>query len=399
MRGLRALLDPGAWRNVQPRLDPEAPSLRIAHRTDPGETKLRTIVGCVVLTLAGIVAYWMRSDGFAVFVACGFGLFALLNLLVAFLNRGFEMDVSLRPDEVVYCSKWMGRTTAWREPLSSYQGVLLREEHLRRQSIGNIESTKTKHVVELLHEDSAKTIPLLVQTDGGPPRAAQEAFAARFRLPALTPDSEQMTLSVAALVVKDPGPPPSGITLESRDGATRVVLGSSQRAKWLTALFWVALPLGFGALAYQIEPVAGYAAAAMATLFVLMIFGASRLMHGKPAAEHAAICLNADRIWVERPRLDAPQWIDAARTALVDAIAPDGPRESLPLESMPRNAVAQVRVDVYVSHSSGASGGTPHARLLIEAEAARLEYVGTQFEGKKLEWVRDYLRYRLAKGI
>jgi hypothetical protein len=352
-----------------------------------------------MLAVAAGVGYALRDDTFGLFGAGVLALFALLNLLAAALSAGFEMDVSVRPDEVVYSSKWIGRTTAWREPLSQYRGVLLREEHLRDRGVGNIESTKTKYVVELLHEELDKTIPLLVKAEGEPPRAEQETFAARFRLPALAIDAQDVVLREAPAAARDPGPPPPGVWLENPNGVTRVIIGSSSRTKWLTALFWVLPPLGFGALAYQIEPVAGYAAAAMAALFVLMIFGASRLLHGKASDERAAICLNVERIWVERPGMDAPQWIDAARTALAEAIAPDAPRESLPLESMPRNAVQQVRVDVYVSHGSDSSGGTPHARLLIEAEAARLEYIGTQFEGKKLEWVRDYLRHRLAKGI
>jgi len=40
-----------------------------------------------------------------------------------------------------------------------------------------------------------------------------------------------------------------------------------------------------------------------------------------------------------------------------------------------------------------------HGRPLIEAASTRLEYIGAQLEGKKLAWVRDYLRYRPASRV
>jgi hypothetical protein len=263
-----------------------------------------------------------------------------------------------------------------------------------------MESTETRHVIELVHDDPSKTIPLFFERDGPPPQREHLAFAERFRLPALSEDAgEEVDSAAARAPAEDPGPPPSGVRVETADGETRIVIGDSRRARWLVALFWGALPLCFGALAYQIEPMAGYLAAGMAILFIVMIFGVSRLLDGKRKNEHGAICLNDERVWVERPEMARPQWIETARTALVNAIAPDARTESLPLESMPRGAVARVRVDAYVSHDSHSAGGAPHARLLIEADEARLEYIGTQFDAKKLEWVRDYLRHRLAKEI
>ena len=69
-----------------------------------------------------------------------------------------------------------------------------------------------------------------------------------------------------------------------------------------------------------------------------------------------------------------------------------------------REAIEQIRVDTYTSHNSGSShgsghgGSTGHGRLLIEGDGGRLSYIGTQFDRKKLEWVRDYLRHELAGG-
>jgi hypothetical protein len=63
----------------------------------------------------------------------------------------------------------------------------------------------------------------------------------------------------------------------------------------------------------------------------------------------------------------------------------------------PRSHIEQVRVDSDTSHSSDSERGTSrHARLIIEGDAGRPEYIGTPFDRKKLEWGRDYLLYRLT---
>ncbi|MEZ5364172.1 MAG: hypothetical protein R2748_17990 [Bryobacterales bacterium] len=262
MQGLRAIFDPATWRPVRPKLDPRSAVLQVGHITPPLDTKLRTIVGLGVLGLAAIGAYLGRGETIVVLVACGFGLFALLNLLIAWLNAGYCVEIALRPDEVVYRARWMGRETAWREPLPNYRGVLLREEQLRRQSIGNLDSTETRFWVELAHENPSKTVPLYFQAGGAPPRERQEAFAERFRLPALLPDGEAEISSGSTRTASDPGLPPSGVRVESKGESTRIVIGSGHGEKRLVALIWLSFPVIVGAIAYRIEPLAGYWAGA-----------------------------------------------------------------------------------------------------------------------------------------
>ena len=395
MSKLSALLRPAAWRRIQPRLDPLAPVLRLEHTTDPGETKLRAGVGLAVLVSSAFSAYWGRDDWFLFLASCGFCLFGVLNLVMAVVGAGYRLEVVFKPDEVVYRSRWMGREMAWREPLSAYKGVLLREEQSRRGGVGNADTTRTLHFLELAHDDPAKTVPLYYQEGGTPPRELQYRFAKRFRLPVLAQDSgRDVALDALPPAVRDPGPPPSGVRIETRGDTTRVVIGRGRSEKRLTLVVWASFPLAIGAVAYQIEPMAGYLAGGMAALLELMILTVGRLFQGKEAVEEGAICLDGDRIWVERPGGPAADWIQTARTAFAGAFAPEARTESLPLDSMPRSAVEQIRVDTYASHDSDSS--VPHARLLIEARAGRLEHVGTQFDRKKLEWARDYLRYRLS---
>jgi len=75
-----------------------------------------------------------------------------------------------------------------------------------------------------------------------------------------------------------------------------------------------------------------------------------------------------------------------------------------PPKTLPRLAIEQIRVDTYTSHYSGAArgsstgGSTVRGRLVIEGDDGRLDFVGSQFDKRKLEWVRDYLRHDLAGG-
>jgi hypothetical protein len=152
----------------------------------------------------------------------------------------------------------------------------------------------------------------------------------------------------------------------------------------LAALLWIAMPLVVGALAYRVEPRAGYAAAVVSAIIALLLFLSERRAQGKRQSLGApAICLDENRIWIERPI--EPRWIETTRTVFAEAPAPDALGESLPLDSMPRLAVQRIRVE-------------PPARLLIEADAGRLELARSASDRNRLEWVRDYLRYCLAQA-
>ncbi len=396
---LRRLLDPGDWLAVKPQLDPDALSLSFEHKPDPGEVKLRIIVGLIVISVVAVVVYFVE-DGFARFVACGFGLFGLLNLVYGVVQSGFEMSLAVTPDQVKVRKKsWFGGES-WSEPLSHYRGVMLRESRIRDQGVGNLESTKIYHIIELAHDDPGKTVPLHVSQGAGPPRAAHEAFARRLRLAALYPDSSREAVRDVGDLDRplssrgpatDPGPPPPGVVVERRADETRISIGAGRLGNRLAMLFWLAIPLIFGFIGYQVEPLFGLAAAAMAALFVLMMFGLGRLMSG--AEKPLAVCFSSERVWIDRPETSRPAFVDAARTAVQQFAGAAIPEARPILESLPLGAVEQIRVDTYVSQRDE-GGPISYPRLLIEADAGRLEFMSSQFDRKKLEWVRDYLEHQ-----
>jgi len=194
---------------------------------------------------------------------------------------------------------------------------------------------------------------------------------------------------------RDPGSPPEGVRLKASGDVTRVVLGNASDVGTLVALAWIALPLLFAALAYRVEARAALVNLAVAALIALALFNAKRLFRARRrAVEEPAICLDSERIWIERP--DRLSWTAPASTAFADALSPDTPEESLPLESMPRRSVQFIHI--VDSRPPGADSEAPaRPRLLIEAGAGRLECAGAPSDRAKLEWVRDYLRYRLAQ--
>ena len=376
---LRSLFDPGDWLAIKPQLDPQSPVLQLTHVPDAGEVKLRIWLGLAVLAVVAVVIYFVRRDGFAVFVACGFGFFGLLNLVYGVLQSGFSMSLAITSSEVMVDSATLFGAHNWREPLSNYRGVLLREEQIRDSSSSRIAPTRRFFIVELAHHDPSRNVAVYVKEAGPSPRGVQEAFARRFDLPALSPDSSGESARLAAELDRelaeqggrfaDPGPAPSGVTLKQRDGATRIVVGAGTAARGFAWLWWLSIPILFGGVAYMIDPRFAPVAGGMGAVFVLMILGLGMLFEGRGGRNEWAICIDAEKVWVTTPSGS----------------------------SLPRSRIEQVRVDSYTSDSSDSKRGTSrHARLIIEGDAGRLEYIGTQFDRKKLEWVRDYLLYRLT---
>ncbi len=369
-RWLCCLLDPGDWRAVKPRLDPAASVLRIDYAPSAGEVKLRFWSGAFVLVIAGAVGYWLWDDFIAIFVIGGLALFGLLNLLYAFLQRGFTLTLAIGERSVAFDSRTRFGRKSWQEPLANYRGVRLRETQTADRGIDSIDETKRFHIVELAHADPGKCVTLYVKEEDPPPRDIQEAFARRFRLAALAPEEDRETRPAV-----DPGPPPSGVKIETGGGTTRVRVESGWVGRLLVWLFWLCVPVIFSAITYQIEPDFVPYAAGISLIFVLIMLGMGAILSRWSGPARRAICIDAARIWIE----------------------PSGNAAS----GLPRDAIERIRVDSYLSHRIGGSthGTARHGRLLIEAASTRLEYIGSQLEGKKLAWVRDYLRYRLANRV
>ena len=191
---------------------------------------------------------------------------------------------------------------------------------------------------------------------------------------------------------KPPGPPPAGVRVKTKAGTTRIVVGDAEMSVY-TAAAWVAIPAALAVIAYK----AGAGTAAWKTAVSLFLaFSMLALVRvlrtRRPQEEPSVVCLDEERIWIEHPETPAP-WVEAVRTAFADAVDPERPAESLPLDSMPRSVVEQVWVEARPAPNADVE---PHVRLLIEASAGRLELIAAAADQERLGWVRDYLRFRLS---
>ena len=407
---LKGLFDPGDWIGMKPQLDPSSSLLALDYKSEPGEVMLRIGVGGFVFVVASII-YTVIDDEVGILVALGFGFFGLLNLILGVLKSRFEKSMLFTGHDVLVKTRGLFGRREWREPLANYRGVLLREHHMRDQGVGNVASTKTYHVIELAHANAGRTLPLYVRQGGGSPRDIQEAFARRFDLPALAPDSggetaravDALDTPLSAQPAIDPGPPPSGVRVRRHGDATRIVVGQGRAGAILVVVSWTSIPLIFGGIGYMIEPVAGLMAGGMAVLFVAIMFGAAKLMGTDARKLEPALVVERDRIWIDRPKHD--DRLSRLGRRIFSAISG---REIVagaqPPETISRDAIEQIRIDTYTSHYSGSSHGNSHGgstvrdRLVIEGDDGRLNYIGSQTDKKKLEWVRDYLRHELARG-
>ena len=170
--------------------------------------------------------------------------------------------------------------------------------------------------------------------------------------------------------------------MERTGGTTRIRIGINRLGGGLAPLIWLGVPLAFAFFGYQINPFAGLVAGGMAAVFVLMLLWLGRLASSDEEA--GAVCYNDERVWIERPELKTPAFVDATRSAVEQFAGVDFPDPRPVLESLPLGAVEQIRVDT-CSSPSEEQGATPHARLSIEAEAGRLEYTLKQHERSKLD--------------
>jgi hypothetical protein len=157
--------------------------------------KLRIRLGLAVLAVVAVVLCFVRRDGFAVFVACGFGLFGRLNLFYGVLQSGFSMSPAITSSEMIANSAALfGRSQPARAPACRFC------------------------IVELAHNEPSRNVAVHVKEGGPSPRGVQEAFARRFDLPALSPDSSGESARPVAQLDRrlaeqsgrfgDRGPPP-----------------------------------------------------------------------------------------------------------------------------------------------------------------------------------------------
>lgn len=414
---IRSFLDPGGWLGMKPALDPSATVLSLDYKPSL-IWKLRLTVGGVVLAIVATVIHFSQDDDIT-FVAVGFGLFALLNIVRGLAESRFEISILITDDMAIVKRRTFFGREDWQEPLANYKGVLLRERSTRQGRY---------NIIELVHDDPGRTLPLFVTREKGAARDTQEAFAQRFDLPALYPDGGQMVArDVGALdrtlgdhasgVVEevsdfpigehrdadalpvDPGPAPSGVIVTRDSDAIHIVVGQGAVGRSFTWLFWLALPFVFGGGVFLLQPYMGILVFGMCSIFVLMMLGLQRLFRGGKEDSETVLGLDATSVWVKYAQGSAlSAWIERTVTKLVRAKPLERPTE----RSMDRGAIEQIRVDQRMTHIRTSSGDRQTAyvwQIIIENDSDRLVFAGRQFDQGKMEWVRDFLRHELARGV
>ena len=86
----------------------------------------------------------------------------------------------LSDDGVEVTQRSLFGAKAWYEPYRAYKGVLRRKVVVRTKN-----SSRTYQVIELLHEDRDKCVPLFIRQTKEQPRSQWEGYAERLELPAL----------------------------------------------------------------------------------------------------------------------------------------------------------------------------------------------------------------------
>lgn len=365
------LLDPGDWLGMKPHIDPGTTPFEFHYRPDPGEIKLRVWVGGIFLVLASAAIYFAWGDLTFVLVAGGFAFFALLNLAYAGLQSRFSYSLSISSFEVAVDRQTLFGPQHWRERLSSYRGVILREHEITEQSQGKITRTKRFHIIELLHDDPKKTVPLFVVQDGPAPHDIHQAFGRRFNLPLLTPDGDELARADRPLRGPDPGPPPDGVLLREVGDDTCLLIRPGRIGRVFIGLFWLLFPLGIGLFLYQIDPEFGIMAGGSAAALVIILLLADWFMNRTGVKKPFGLCISKEAVWIGQP--GAPGHA-----------------------AIPFGTVRQVRIDRTWSRSGGTGGGRQD-RLIVEGGNARLEFGVPRSDLRKLDWMRDYLLYRMSR--
>ncbi len=359
---ISALLNPGDWLGMKPRIDPGLTPFEFHYRPDGAEIRLRAWVGSIVLAGALIAAWWNWGDWVAVFIGFGVGLLAVLNLVYAALQSRFSLDLAISSFEVSMKTRTVFGERHWREGLRAYRGILLRDEELDGDSVGT-KTVKRYYIVELYHEDASKTVPLYV-TEGGPaPHEIQQAFGRRFNLPLLTSGMEGVARAGQATRGIDPGPAPAGVHISEDGGVTCMSLRAGFASRLLIIGFWLLAPAGIGLLVYQIEPELGTFAGAGAAGFFLLLLLLHWLMNRNTPAR--GLCIGPRGVWIGAMNARSPVtlWFGTIRNVRADR------------------------------------GRGGRYRLIIEESHRRLQFSGGSFDRPKIEWMRDYLLYRMSQRV
>ena len=260
---------------------------------------------------------------------------------------------------------------SWYEPYGAYKGVLHRQKVVKRKN-----RSTTYQIVELLHDDPDKCVPLYVKPTSKVPRAEWEAYAERLKLPALEEsssglaarDHEDLDKSLKQLVDEgkvahafDPqAAVPAGldVTHEGEDAMT-IVITAPRYPLWFLMIFILAgLGMAIGAFVSDESKA--------------VLLGAGLLFAGLPG-----FMLYRDRTTYRELRLDR------RRLTQTDALGSS------------RRSRGGLSLDEIESITLRGAQGNLGKELVIASDRGPM-HVGGGLSDDALNWLKDFLTAAIA---
>ena len=286
--------------------------------TPPRQHGMAWEIGFVALMCVWLVTVWRKGelslDNPSTFVAPMVIFPVALGLRLHRLTQ--RKDAVFSGDGVTVTERRLIGTRRWFAPYNAFEGVLRRP-----MTVGGRRPERVPRqfqVIELLHEDRSKCVPLLVRESSGSLRDRWEDYADRFRIPALELEGDRITArdhrdldrplaekTHNAAAAEAPSEdsvafPPGGLHVE-RDpsGSTTVRITVSRQAQLLpfglVAAGFVAVPLS---LALGQQPILAGALGAVCAA-VLIACGLWLIRRG--GRDDRSIALTGGRLIVADP--------------------------------------------------------------------------------------------------
>lgn len=319
-------------------------------------------IGVVIMVVGGVTSLQL-DDLIFLAVATPIGI-SIMGWGLTLLFRRHQAILS--EDGVEVTERGLFGVRAWYEPYGAFKGVLYRRIVIRGKH-----RTRTYQVIELLHEDRSKCVPLFVRRSSEVPRARWERYAQRLKLPAIEIEDdgllarghEDLDKSLAELVAEgkvnhafDPdAQAPEGlvVTRDHADAFT-IAITAPRIPLWFVGIL-LAVAVGFFAVGF----VGGPKPVVMAFIGLVLAAFAIFLLHRDRSSARA--------IRLDRSRLTVDDAFHGGRrspsTFSFDEI------ESITLRSGDRNSGRE---------------------LVIAGDAGRIK-VGSGLSNEALDWLRNFL--------
>ena len=358
-----------SWRHVRPRVELARLPVRVDLSASRGQLLVQLVAGLVWI---GASSYFALKQvprigpaGADQYVQYAFLLFPLIGV---FIVGGAIWRMLCRRHAVIDrgAVSVEGRTPFGREqwslPLAAFAGVRHRTGVIRRKN-----SSTTYQIIDLAHNDPAKSILLWVERGVAVPRQRWEGYARMLGVPALGADSEARApedLDKALRDLADEGkvevaydpavPVPPGLELNrvKHDGADQlsVTIRAPRFPRWAVALF--------------VLPVLGV--------------GAAGLAQGRLLALVVAVGGIALLVWLYRHDRRNPRRLILTRDAITyddrwGTVSQSGSGLTLPVDRVEQ---------VYITKSG--------REVVIAGDAGRIK-TGTGLSRDAVKWLKNYL--------